>query len=696
MVEDVQAADPGTSAILHGMLSTLSEVLGGLEKRLDSLDGAVIEVREAVRSTSLDLTDGVEHAVVAAMTGLVQRVEAASEKAPDARAVESLAVAVAQLQDRIIVIEESLDRRAGDDAARQDRLAQSLEGAVAAGTARVEHALSIRHDAVADALDETAAQLGKLESTISGTDPLLTSIEELQTATGSQLDVLSNVQTAIEAMLAHAERGDPVMHGRLDALTARVAAADPGQAQMAAKLDEVAQRLDAAIAGREAALGPMSAKLEVLVDGMTALTSQQEAERDVAATHVSRLEDIRSVVSSLAAAVGEIDEGGAARSDEVLIVLRQLGAEHSGTTAELRSVEASIAQLADRDVRDDRVVEIAGSVGSILEGIRDQTEAAERQGGTLAAMQSAIEALVTGIEATGPAVEEAVAGLRADIAGVANISVAHQRSFEQLREIVHGLATDTARLEEGRHEPLAALHDGVGRAVAAAAEARDAADLHRDALVASMTSIEGRLAELAANIDALPAPIDPAPAADALRRDLLGALGGSVDTLRAAIAADRDAGASEVVEVAARVDETVTSLERTIAAAFGEAQARDAASLALLSRLADVLDATRADADALEDALRVIVASLDRSGAVTGQVADLLLENRAALKSEIDRLDGSLRAQVETIAARAGSTEQLVVGLDARLSQVRGELPALLEGLRERLAGDPPARPVRS
>jgi chaperonin cofactor prefoldin len=84
---------------------------------------------------------------------------------------------------------------------------------------------------------------------------------------------------------------------------------------------------------------------------------------------------------------------------------------------------------------------------------------------------------------------------------------------------------------------------------------------------------------------------------------------------------------------------------------------------------------------ALQGALQSIVTSTERAGTVTGQVAELLLENRAALRTEIDRLDATVQQRVGEILAHTSSTAQVVAALDERLSH----LDVLVQGVGARL-----------
>src|SRR5205814_648287 len=57
-------ADPGTAAVLHGMMAMLSEVLDGLDRRLSGLETAVRHSQEQARA---DMPAMVEEAAGAAL-----------------------------------------------------------------------------------------------------------------------------------------------------------------------------------------------------------------------------------------------------------------------------------------------------------------------------------------------------------------------------------------------------------------------------------------------------------------------------------------------------------------------------------------------------------------------------------------------------------------------------------------------------
>lgn len=82
MHEDVLTADTGTSAILHGMLGTLSEVLGGLERRLDAMEATIAAGHDASAVRALE-------AKVAALADMLHATLGGAVERLDARAVET-------------------------------------------------------------------------------------------------------------------------------------------------------------------------------------------------------------------------------------------------------------------------------------------------------------------------------------------------------------------------------------------------------------------------------------------------------------------------------------------------------------------------------------------------------------------------------------------------------------------------------
>jgi hypothetical protein len=174
--------------------------------------------------------------------------------------------------------------------------------------------------------------------------------------------------------------------------------------------------------------------------------------------------------------------------------------------------------------------------------------------------------------------------------------------------------------------------------------------------------------------------------------DAVAAVGAQVshasDEVRRAL--EHQTGSNESVGVAlASLLDAVDSASSGVASAVGEgffdAAARQAAILEAVHRLGGLVEADHGDLDALQKTMLSIVTSTERAGTVTGQVAELLLENRAALRDEVQRLDAAVRGQVELIAGRTASTEEMVIGLNDQLAH----LDVLVQGFGSRLqAGD--------
>ena len=248
MHEDVLTADPGTSAILHGMLATLSEVLGGLERRLDAMEATIAAGHDASAVRALE-------ANVAALAATLQATLGGAVERLDARAVETdealaggLRAALGRLGELSADVAAlrsapSLDGEAVTAALAEVRAGQRRQGEAIEALASAVVALG---EDVRSRLDEQDATLRELGGAIVAEDgELAEALRRLQFTVESDHTDLRGIHEAMEAVQSQTARtvADGVS-GLLQAAEEQRAAVGEGFFDMAARQSAVLEALD--------------------------------------------------------------------------------------------------------------------------------------------------------------------------------------------------------------------------------------------------------------------------------------------------------------------------------------------------------------------------------------------------------------------------------------------------------------------
>jgi hypothetical protein len=170
-----------------------------------------------------------------------------------------------------------------------------------------------------------------------------------------------------------------------------------------------------------------------------------------------------------------------------------------------------------------------------------------------------------------------------------------------------------------------------------------------------------------------------AATADGLRADLLGRLDQAVSAPSNLAARVEEFVGLQFAELARREDGVAGALADLRAAldAAASAPSTDPALSATVDRVCQVVEGQQGDVTAMRDAVRGLLDSVERHGAVSSQVAELLLENRASLAREIDRMHGPLEAAADAPARLQSMQAQLDARLAAVEQAVRQDLQAL-------------------
>ena len=315
-----------------------------------------------------------------------------------------------------------------------------------------------------------------------------------------------------------------------------------------------------------------------------------------------------------------------------------------------------------------------------------------------------LHALSSGLESLAATTERSAADDRAERldAGTAMASVAaalaerFEARTEEVREAVAAVEAALLRtIGEGINAFLRRQEDH-DRALEALAEAIGG---YHGRVVAVGDAVDGE-SGVRRLVEQLAESVSPAPVLAAVEeaaagiRDELGTIAGSLGADQVAAAIQ-----SSMLDATTALGAQIDPLLAAVGEGFFDAAARHGAVLEAIQQLADAAD-DRASSSNGSETLAVLAAAVDRAGAASGRVAELLLESRASLREEVDRLDGMVRGPLERMAAKAVAIEQVVETLDDRLGQLHvhmqgvgarlravDEMHGALEALRSDMAG---------
>lgn len=364
-------AGPGATAILQGMLQTLSEVLERLDERLGRLEARAVtppvEVDvERIAETVVDRLRGdptLERAVAAATEPVRHAVDDLGAQLADRRTDEEIAALRRSFDEALMILGDRNEAHAvgvrtiveqlsgelrrladGDDDEPTGPDIPSLLAEVGQGTERslarlhadlrgaVEElalAMAERHDGQATALTRVEAELrtqvGPLHDTVAA---LAERVEtELRTVSSAQADSLHEVQRAVVERLEGAG-------STLERLRAEVSAQAFALEQLRSDAAERGPVLVDGIDRLEASLARLHADLDDHSAGQVALVDRLVADQLVALARVEA--ESRDAVNAVRAEL-------AARPDAAA-----LAAEHADALR--RALEEAVATLAERQL----------------------------------------------------------------------------------------------------------------------------------------------------------------------------------------------------------------------------------------------------------------------------------------------------------------------------------------------------------
>lgn len=232
-----------------------------------------------------------------------------------------------------------------------------------------------------------------------------------------------------------------------------------------------------------------------------------------------------------------------------------------------------------------------------------------------------------------------------------------------LRSSVHRL-TEVASAVDGIGTAVVELHEQVGRLTAEermrplVAALETAASENREAMAELQTAlvrrIDGRTSALARLVDG---NVDLAP--------LLEKLGAALE--------EQDARGREVVEavraVPGAVQEHLGSLREDVAQTVTGLIRRQSATLKLLERLGAELGDEHRRLETVQSLCQSVASAVEQQAAVGGRVAELVLETRSVMRSDVERLESTV--QLEAVKGRQQD--------QARLAQVAAGVTDVVE-----------------
>lgn len=135
-----------------------------------------------------------------------------------------------------------------------------------------------------------------------------------------------------------------------------------------------------------------------------------------------------------------------------------------------------------------------------------------------------------------------------------------------------------------------------------------------------------------------------------------------------------------LVDLLTSITRTLTDVQVTLVASADMA--------GTLERVRTVVEGEQGDVAAMRDALRNLYDSVERHGSVSGQVAELMLENRAALGREIDRLQGALAGQSADLTERVQAALEAAASADTHAADMGRSVERRIDEATARLIAD--------
>lgn len=686
---DVEAAvsRPDTSALEARLDALIAAVEAAADRPAEALAGRFDEL-----ASTLEVAAGsAAGAVGERLDALLAAVETAADRRADALAERLDALAAA--------VETAGDRPAEALAERLDALAAAVETAAD----RPDEALAERLDGLATTVNDAvgAAAAANVEALTARIDALAGSVVAAQAAPGA---LAAEMRAAVDAALAEArtEAGERIERVA-DALAALAQPAPTPTPELGALLDE---RLAAVTAGIADLLTRSGATISDESDTTRALArSLARLEADVAE---ARAETAMSV-QSVAARIEETVAVARGRDEEVL---RRAVEAVEAMVANAARIEAAVTEgraEGDRDRKGKLGKAEVETVGRLADRIADLQEAVNRsRGETTTAVERLAADLSQRAATPSPSPADGTLDELADrLARVeAVVTAARQEDEARATALVSDVQTTLgAGLERllthatGNGELVAAdIRASLARLaeVAAGVESMSTTlsgvneqvtrlasdDRTRPVLLAIETASHDQQEAVAELQAALVRRIDGRTAALARVMEGVGELGPLLQRLDAA--ADQDEARAKSLE------RLLSDLRDDLAKEVGGLAKRQVGSMRLLERVTAALDDEQRRLEGVQSLCQSVAAAVEQQAAVGSRMAELVLETRSAMRSDVERLESTVhldnvkRQQHDhaRLAQVAAGVSEVVERETALVAQRVAALASTVESLR--------------
>lgn len=737
--------DPGTGAVLHGLMSMLSEVLDGLDRRLDAMESRLAELVERPPPEPQVDTAGIHAAIDAAAERVTEQVVGLAGDLTDAD--ERLARIEQAVVDRVMVatserlarVEATLSDAVADRTTDVMRRLAHLEASVAEGRAEagqvaphVEERLSRFEASFADrlnSLDGAAAdravdlvrRVGYIEAAVTEAaqadiDAIAGIVPRLDQLTGQ---LIERIGQAEQVATGQAEQFEARVAMRLAELDAAVAAM---RAESAALPSHLGEQLQTAIGswrnrlrrgeGDEAVKKAFEHLSTQLADGLSrlqdAVNRAQGESLNAAQTTVAELRRL------LETAQGE-------QLDAVAAVAEKLVAVHEDLARH------------DRALVDAVVADVTGPVGDELQRVRDALEEAFTRTGTMAT--SVARQVDDVVQAATAAVADRVARERTTADGIRRDVEVLGARIEELGKSVSAGRREFAVTAQGLPDLLRDViqENDLGPAIEAVKDAVASANHeHQDVLRALHSSLakrfDVRARTIAETLDGLAASLEAAraigpsldkvgarleqqqPFLDQMRAELVqisaavGALPADMERRHAEATAGLDQVKDAVTTLrkhAAALDRAVQAMRSSqdgLAAAFVDLRDGNGVVPQRLDQIGAALDITRRQLGEVGELTRGVHGAVEQQQAMGTRLAELVTQVRAATRSDIERVESSIHLEVlkqhqqdqARLTQAVAGVSEVVEREAAVLAQRVSALATEVDAIRLELAGTRP------
>ena len=540
------------------------------------------------------------------------------------------------------------------------------DDAVRLGLVALEEQVRALADKLTEALNEPEPEPQPV-----GPDPLLVDLAQRlaqwqEQATAADEEASTSLRLALSRLgeITAALDAPDDLDQRLGAVAADLAAVrDALVDHPAATLAEAIARVEQQVGAFVSQPGPGPAMAMVAAGLAERFESRTDGLVELLTALSRDLATLATAPASLDSLSARLDEVGAATMAATASLPEALAAERQAIEARLGEAQEALAAVAS-DLPDAVGARLDAAEAAIAERLRTAAAAVEAVPEAVAARLDAAEAAMAAVpEAVGARLDAAEAAIVAATAGLPDAVAARLDAAEA------AIVAATAGVPEAVRAETAAVAEAVG----------------------------ARLAEAEVSLSAAVARVPEAVAAD---RDALAA---RLEASLTGLAAATDELRTAPADLARRVEDFVgvqfaelARREDAVAAALRDLQtaADPTVHIETLDRVRRVVEGQQGDVSAMREAVRSLYESVERHGAVSGQVAELLLENRAALGREVDRLAGLLAGQGDDTAERVRSAVDAVAQTQAGISAIVADAMATVRADVQALAatGQDPAQ----